>query len=397
MLVLEARDRVAGRGWTSTFPGTDLSIELGGAWFTEHQPLVRDELKRYGLGVREFEPVTLDPLATPATGCGSTRRSPPTTTRSTSRLAADDDRRRGDGRRVRRPALRSCRSTGTSTRSRHRATVRDLPYGWWSITGGGDPAEGCVEGVLGAMTSPKGRSATWATSATRRSQAGRRSPSAMARAPGRRARLASRSRSVFHDDDSVTRPHRARGDHRVGAASSPCPSTPSRTSRFDPSLPTRSQDGVRHQRRQGVQGVAAHTGRPPPRSGVRPGPRRSTGSTATAPTTTRRSSSGSGGRSRLRPRPTRRRRSRRCAPSSRTPSCSRTPRTTGSPTLRASAPGSTPPAGRPRPAPHVENFPPSDAWRSPRPTSPAEHAGWFEGALVSGRDAARAVLDGVLH
>ena len=58
VLVLEARDRVGGRGWTSTFPGTDHSIELGGAWFTPHQPLVREEIGRYGLGVREFEPVT---------------------------------------------------------------------------------------------------------------------------------------------------------------------------------------------------------------------------------------------------------------------------------------------------------------------------------------------------
>lgn len=30
--------------------------------------------------------------------------------------------------------------------------VTDLLYGWWSITGGGQPAEGCVEGVLGAIT-----------------------------------------------------------------------------------------------------------------------------------------------------------------------------------------------------------------------------------------------------
>lgn len=31
----EARDRVAGRGWTSTFPDTDIPIELGGSWFTD--------------------------------------------------------------------------------------------------------------------------------------------------------------------------------------------------------------------------------------------------------------------------------------------------------------------------------------------------------------------------
>ena len=52
VLVLEARDRVGGRGWTSTFPGTDHSIELGGAWFTPHQPRVREEIGRYGEMIR---------------------------------------------------------------------------------------------------------------------------------------------------------------------------------------------------------------------------------------------------------------------------------------------------------------------------------------------------------
>src|SRR5262245_32531128 len=54
VLVLEARDRVGGRGWSSPFPGAEELVELGGAWFTEHQPLVRAEIDRYGLGVREF-------------------------------------------------------------------------------------------------------------------------------------------------------------------------------------------------------------------------------------------------------------------------------------------------------------------------------------------------------
>jgi hypothetical protein len=30
------------------------------------------------------------------------------------------------------------------------AAVRDLLYGWWTITGGGDPASGCVEAILGS-------------------------------------------------------------------------------------------------------------------------------------------------------------------------------------------------------------------------------------------------------
>ena len=32
-------------------------MELGGTWFTEHQPWVRQELARYGQSVRQFEPI----------------------------------------------------------------------------------------------------------------------------------------------------------------------------------------------------------------------------------------------------------------------------------------------------------------------------------------------------
>ena len=58
VVVLEARDRVGGRGWTSTFPGTDLAIELGGSWYTDEQREVAAEVERYGLPVRTFDPVT---------------------------------------------------------------------------------------------------------------------------------------------------------------------------------------------------------------------------------------------------------------------------------------------------------------------------------------------------
>jgi monoamine oxidase len=58
VVVLEARDRVGGRGWTSTFPGTDLEIELGGSWYTTEHHEVKAEIDRYGLPVRTFDPVS---------------------------------------------------------------------------------------------------------------------------------------------------------------------------------------------------------------------------------------------------------------------------------------------------------------------------------------------------
>ena len=50
-LVLEARDRLGGRTWTSEFEGTP--IELGGTWIYNCQPFVWSEVIRYGLDIEE--------------------------------------------------------------------------------------------------------------------------------------------------------------------------------------------------------------------------------------------------------------------------------------------------------------------------------------------------------
>lgn len=50
-VLLEARDRLGGRTWTTSFG--DMQVELGGAWVHWHQPHVWAELSRYGIGVQE--------------------------------------------------------------------------------------------------------------------------------------------------------------------------------------------------------------------------------------------------------------------------------------------------------------------------------------------------------
>ena len=55
VVVLEARDRVGGRGLTAELGGH--RIELGGSWFTPEHELVRGELERYRLTVRDYPPV----------------------------------------------------------------------------------------------------------------------------------------------------------------------------------------------------------------------------------------------------------------------------------------------------------------------------------------------------
>jgi monoamine oxidase len=53
-LLLEGRDRLGGRTWTSDFGGQQ--VELGGTWVHWHQPHVWAEIRRYGLEVTESPP-----------------------------------------------------------------------------------------------------------------------------------------------------------------------------------------------------------------------------------------------------------------------------------------------------------------------------------------------------
>ena len=52
--VVEARDRLGGRTWTRRMAGTDVEAEFGGTWFTRKlQPAIAGEIERYGLSVNE--------------------------------------------------------------------------------------------------------------------------------------------------------------------------------------------------------------------------------------------------------------------------------------------------------------------------------------------------------
>ena len=53
--VLEARDRVGGRGYSVSLGGR--TVELGGSWFTPEHDQVRAELARYGMSIRDYPPV----------------------------------------------------------------------------------------------------------------------------------------------------------------------------------------------------------------------------------------------------------------------------------------------------------------------------------------------------
>ena len=58
ILLLEARDRLGGRTWTSKYPGTDLDVELGGQYvLPQYWPMLSAELERYDVEVHYAEEV----------------------------------------------------------------------------------------------------------------------------------------------------------------------------------------------------------------------------------------------------------------------------------------------------------------------------------------------------
>ena len=63
--VLEARDRLGGRTWTATLPGTDVDVELGGTWVhPDAQPAVAAEIAQYDLPMRSYPMPTYDVFVT---------------------------------------------------------------------------------------------------------------------------------------------------------------------------------------------------------------------------------------------------------------------------------------------------------------------------------------------
>jgi len=148
--VLEARARVGGRGWTEVYPGTSERVEMGGAWFTTDQRRVATELRRYGLGVRQYPPSDA-----PMFRVGGTLRH---------ELATSDT----DGlstleilRRLQADALAYMRGDQSSRFTLSLtdylvaidapADASDVIIGWWTITGGSHPDVGCVADLLSSV------------------------------------------------------------------------------------------------------------------------------------------------------------------------------------------------------------------------------------------------------
>ncbi len=142
--VLEARDRVGGRGFARGFAGTDESLEFGGGWITPWQTHIREACARHGITLRPRAPVTerrwfRDGALHKDTPCSDAERA--AFDRGVAQVVGDSLRLK-DGHNVDaadRP-LTGISLNDYLKRIGAPLSLRDLCRAWWTVSGNGDPA-----------------------------------------------------------------------------------------------------------------------------------------------------------------------------------------------------------------------------------------------------------------
>jgi monoamine oxidase len=142
VVLLEARDRVAGRTWTRAIAPSVL-VEVGGSWFTPGQDRVRGELDRYAQPVRAWPPPQRcrwrtggelrDGLPVPFSDLAELER-------ALVRLAGDAAA--NDAAVEALSCARYLDDLGVG------APTRDFLLGWWAMIGGCPPSEGAMADPL---------------------------------------------------------------------------------------------------------------------------------------------------------------------------------------------------------------------------------------------------------
>jgi monoamine oxidase len=197
--LLEARDRVGGRGYSSVLGGR--VVELGGSWFTPEQDRVRGELERYGLAVRDYP----GPRSARWLTGGRLRLGLPVPWDGVSELeralrqVQDDARRVGSGD----TSVASLSAAEYIERLEPSAALRDFLLGWWQLMGGAPPERGAVGDALGAVHAHGGLAGLVSCLAHGPATGWSALAEAMAATPGLDLRLGTALTAVEHDVDGV--------------------------------------------------------------------------------------------------------------------------------------------------------------------------------------------------
>jgi monoamine oxidase len=148
VIVLEARERPGGRTWTRAFAGTELQVEIGGSWFTPEHVEVPAELARYGLGTRTYGA----PSAVRWRTGGELRHGLPVPYDELGALTAALVAIAADGAALSSLGERASLSCGDYLRALGvPAATRDFLAAWWVMIGGTDPERGAVVDALAAI------------------------------------------------------------------------------------------------------------------------------------------------------------------------------------------------------------------------------------------------------
>ena len=142
--VLEARDRLGGRGYARNFAGTGESLEFGGGWITPWQSHIRDACAKHGIALRPRSPVTerrwfRDGAMHKDAPCSDAERA--AFDRAMAQLAGDALRlKAGHDFDAADRQLTGISLNDYLKRIAAPLSLRDLCRAWWTVSGNGDPA-----------------------------------------------------------------------------------------------------------------------------------------------------------------------------------------------------------------------------------------------------------------
>src|ERR671922_520392 len=142
--VLEARDRVGGRGYPRAFAAAGEELEFGGAWITPWQSHIRDACAHHGIALRPRAAVTErrwyhdGELHRDAPARAEDRE---THERCLARIASDSAAlKKGRDRDEAGRTLTDVSFADYLARIGAPRATRDLCSAWWTVSGNGDPA-----------------------------------------------------------------------------------------------------------------------------------------------------------------------------------------------------------------------------------------------------------------
>lgn len=150
--ILEARDRVGGRGYARDFAATTESLEFGGAWITPWQEHIRAACAKHKIELRPRAPVVerrwfRDGALHRDAACSEAER--PAFERGMAQIVADALRlKAGHNADAAGRPLTTVSLNDYLKRIAAPLSLRDLCRAWWTVSGNGDPARVPVSELL---------------------------------------------------------------------------------------------------------------------------------------------------------------------------------------------------------------------------------------------------------